>query len=159
MKRLNPEVQGLPKGADFSQSAPYLFGQGIEHKIMDAVCMLKRTTTAEFKPRNFFKGAPLNQVGQGGAGTRHKPAINPTTQTKEVLVQEGPSQEQPPRSRTIINLIKPQKSDITHKCITCCKFFNKLSFPALQWVQVNLVLNYPLEDSSSTGRLYTTVSK
>ena len=55
--------------------------------------MLKRTTTAEFKPRNFFR---LNQVQQGGAGTRHKPAINPTTQTKEVPVQEGPLQEQPP---------------------------------------------------------------
>ena len=30
LKRLNPKVQSLAKDMDFSQSAPYLFGQGIE---------------------------------------------------------------------------------------------------------------------------------
>ena len=71
-----------------------VFGQGIEHKIkehVDTVFMLKSTTTAELKPRNLFEGASLNQAGQGGAGTRHKPTISPTTQAKEVPVQEEPS--------------------------------------------------------------------
>ena len=81
LKQLNPEVQSLAKDMDFSQSAPYLFGQGIEQKIkehVDAVHMLKRTTTTEFKSRSFFKGASLKQAGLGEADIRHKPAINPT---------------------------------------------------------------------------------
>ena len=66
-KILNPEVQSLAKDMDFSQSAPYLFGQGIEQKIkehVDAVCMLKRTTNTEFKPKNFFEGLLLNKQDQ-----------------------------------------------------------------------------------------------
>ena len=49
-KILKWEVQSLDKDMDFSQLAPYL-GQGIGQKIkesVDAVCMLKRTTTTEY---------------------------------------------------------------------------------------------------------------
>ena len=102
IKWFNPKVQSLAKDMNFSQSAPYLFGQGIEQKIkehVDAVRMLKRTINTEFKPKNFFEGAPLKQVGPGGADIIHKPATNPTTKTKEVSVQEGPSQRQPSRGR------------------------------------------------------------
>ena len=72
----------------------------------------------------------------------------------------------PPLSGTTINLSKPKKRYCfcsykhSYKCITCCKLFNKQpscsqysQFPALQWVQVNLVPNSPLEDSSLTGRV------
>ena len=34
--------------------------------------------------RTFFQGAPLKQAGPGGADTRHKPATNSITKTKEV---------------------------------------------------------------------------
>ena len=91
-------MQSLAKDMDFSQSAPYLFGKGIEQKIkdcVDAVCMLKRTTTTEFKSRSSFEGASLKQAGLGEADTRHKPAINPTIKTtKEVSVQKRPSRGQ-----------------------------------------------------------------
>ena len=59
LKQVNPEVQSLAKYTDFSQSAPYLFGQGIEQKIkecVDALLILNKTTTTELKPKNFFQG-------------------------------------------------------------------------------------------------------
>ena len=46
--------------------------------------------------RTFFEGAPLKQAGPGGADTDTGPLSNPTTKTKEVSVQEGPSQRQTP---------------------------------------------------------------
>ena len=51
---------------------------------MDAVCILKRTITTEFKPRNFFKRNSSNQMGPGVAHFSHTFTINPTA--KETLV-------------------------------------------------------------------------
>ena len=84
--------------------------------------------------RTSFEGAPLKQVGLGGADTRHKPSINPTTKTKEVSVQKGPSQRQHPKSGSINNTSNNQlKSNFVfvavnkhlYTCNTCSKLFNK----------------------------------
>ena len=121
---------------NFSQSAPHLFSQGIEQikEYVDTVHMLKKTTNTEFKPKKFFKGAPLKQAGPGGADIRHKPTINPITKTKEISVQEGPSQRQPPRSGSMNTTSNSQLKSYSvfvaintciRTCISCCTLFNK----------------------------------
>ena len=60
---------------DFSQFAPYLFSQGIEQikECVDAVRMLKRTTTTEFKPKNFIQGGS-SQPSRAGRSRYHAQA-------------------------------------------------------------------------------------
>jgi len=68
LNRLNRDVKGLAKDIDFSKSAPYLFGEGIEQKIKDraeAVRVLRRTTSSEFKPKQFFPGSSSQGSGSG----------------------------------------------------------------------------------------------
>ena len=85
LKRLNPEVQSLAKDMDFSQSAPYLFGQGMEPKIkerVDAVRMLKRTTDTEFKPKNFFRGGSSQTSGTGRSRYQTQARYQPYNQNQ-----------------------------------------------------------------------------
>jgi len=66
LKKLNPDVQSLAKDADFSQAAPYLFGEGIEEKVknrVDAVRMLKRSSAScDYGNKQFFR----RSSSQGG---------------------------------------------------------------------------------------------
>ena len=85
LKCLNPKVQSLAKDMDFSQSAPYLFGQGIEQKIkehVDAVRMLKRTTNTEFKPKNFFRGGSSQTSGTGRSRYQTQARYQPYNQNQ-----------------------------------------------------------------------------
>ena len=123
------EVQNLAKDADFPQSAPCLFGQGIEQKkSRPGSCGCSSNVQEDYHCRVqtedlFFEGAPprapLNQAGMGGADTRHKTTISLTIKIKEVPVQEGPSQGHPPRLGIVINNTpnNPQKSDIVSVAI------------------------------------------
>ena len=108
-------------------------------------------------------------MGPGGADTRHKSANNPTTKTIEVLVQEGPSQRQPPRLESVKNTLNSQlKSNSVSVAISTCihtshvvnclinnnPFHSTLSLPtnsASQWVQEKFVPNSPPQHRSSTG--------
>jgi len=58
LKKLNPDVQSLAKDANFSQAAPYLFGEGIEEKVkscVDTVRMLKRSSaSSDYVNKQFF---------------------------------------------------------------------------------------------------------
>jgi len=45
--------KGLAKDVDFSKSAPYLFGEGIEQKVKDCAeaVQVLRHATSKFKPK------------------------------------------------------------------------------------------------------------
>ena len=111
LKCLNRDVQGLAKDADFSKAASYLFGKEIKQKIkecVEAVWVLRWTTT-EFKPKQFFRGAPLKEVASGGADTNHKPDTS-NTKTKEVSAQKGPFRRLPSEGGTMNTFLGPKKA-------------------------------------------------
>ena len=134
LKRLNRDVQSLAKDADFSQAAPYLFGEGIEQKIkdrMEAVRVLRRTTT-EFKPKNFFREAPPKEAVSGGADSSHNLSTN-RTPTQEVSGQEGPFRRQPQGVVDSEQYFRSPKRGYcfcnakqSYRCITCNKFNKRL---------------------------------
>jgi len=65
LKKLNPDVQSLAKDADFSQAAPYLFGEAIEEKVksrVDVVHMLKRSSaSSDYVNKQFFSKKLLSR--------------------------------------------------------------------------------------------------
>ena len=80
LKKLNPDVQSFAKDADFSQTTPYLFGEGIEEKVknrVEAVHMFKRSSASfDYGNKQFFQRSS-SQGGDLGRGRMQQSRYRP----------------------------------------------------------------------------------